>query len=124
MRTITAALALALCLLGCSIFQQPVKLLTYDAFEAVAMWACCELHIQGTLLPDPDVGTVLRSEQDGRLHTIIWPAGYTGLLVGSEVEVLNEKGDLVARTGGTYNCRQLMTPPDVWYGCRPVADSP
>ena len=122
-RRIAATLALALCVLGCSIFQPPVKLLTYTE---LAVWACCDPLIGGQLLPDPDVGTVLRVEEDGRLEPITWPAGYTGRLAGSEVEILNERGEVVARTGQKYVCRQSANTPAFWYGCEelPVGPEP
>ena len=60
------------------------------------------------LVADPVSGTAVIEEyttKDGpqsRVLPIMWPAGYTGRRSGSEVEVLDSRGQVVARTGSTY----------------------
>jgi hypothetical protein len=60
------------------------------------------------LVADPVSGTAVVEEyttKDGpqsRVLPIMWPAGYTGRRSGSEVEVLDRHGQVVARTGSTY----------------------
>jgi hypothetical protein len=41
----------------------------------------------------------LRSEWFGTSHLLIWPYGYTYRVSGNSVEVLNDKGEVAARTG-------------------------
>jgi hypothetical protein len=70
-------------------------------------------------LPDGDSGTVVRVEEESvggdeyrpdegfRPEPVTWPEGYTGRrLLGGEVEVLNEKGEVVVRTGEAVVCVQ------------------
>ena len=95
MRRITAALALALCLLGCN--GLPVALLT----GIEACYAGGEHPVfQGVLVPDPEFGTRI----DGK-GPVMWPVGYTARRAGlfwGEIEVLDEAGDVVATTGRAY----------------------
>jgi hypothetical protein len=130
MRKITATLALALCLLGCAAVvelapsSEPVKLQTYSL---VGVQACCIPCIAGPLVPDEATGTAIRVEAAAgdfggcgvrpdsgmgrspevtRTEPVTWPVGYTGRRVGSVVEILNTKGEVVARTGERYVCQQ------------------
>ena len=139
MRRITTTLALAMCLLGCTNepVGEPVRLLTYG--PVVGVWACCTPHAAGLLLPDEEIGTVLRVEEmshgwgevlgpmlegDPDLIPVSWPPGSTGRWSGSEVVVLDASGGVVARTGGRHTCWQDAT--QHWH-CEPseaTGDSP
>lgn len=113
-----AGVALALCLLGSTgPFGEPVRVLTYG--PVVGVWACCTPHAAGVLLPDKDIGTVLRAGEEShgwgevlypsaelRLIPVSWPPGSTGRWSGSEVVVLSASGTVIARTGGRYTCWQ------------------
>ena len=109
MRRVTTTLALAFLVLGCSTPKvDPVELLT----AASGCYAGGEHAVEGVLRADAEYGTRL----DAR--PIIWPPGFTGVrLVGGEIVVLNQAGDVVATTGKKYGiafayageqARQLM----------------
>ena len=120
MRRAAIALALAAVLAGCAPTGEPVKLMT---LSTIATAACCVPCVAGVLLPDEDIGTVIRVDKAGggfsgcELHPtqgmstepVAWPAGHTGRRVGSEVEVLNGNGEVVATTGQRYECFQEWT---------------
>ena len=118
-RRVTTTLALALCVLGCT---GEVKLLTARGPQGVH--TCCVSIVSGLLLPDEEFGTVIsvdglgqsdgggpnyettemRPVGDGRIVPVTWPEGYTGRQAGSEVQVLNASGEVVATTGRRYFC--------------------
>jgi hypothetical protein len=52
----------------------------------------------GELVTDPDTGTAI-IEGSGRRIAVTWPLGWTGRSSGSEVEILDGSGKVVARTG-------------------------
>jgi hypothetical protein len=55
----------------------------------------------GQLVVDAEFGTALI--EDGREAVpVMWPPGTTGRQAGSEVEVVNKKGEVIARTGNRY----------------------
>ena len=108
-RRVTTTLALALFLIGCGSAAPvgktaapsdmpseapaggPVTLLTgVDSCWAGGAWGS-----EGLLVADPEYGTRF----DGK--PAMWPLGYTGRRVGSEVEVLFD-GQVVATTGRRY----------------------
>ena len=61
-----------------------------------------------TLVVDPTNGTAIiekytvGGQPRSRVLPIMWPTGYTARRSGSEVEVLNASGRVMARTGGRY----------------------
>jgi hypothetical protein len=95
MDRVTATLALALCLLGCSPEGDQVDLLTGD----VGCYAGAQSpSYAGVLVPDPEYGTRI----DGK-GPVMWPSGYTGLrLAGDQVQVSDGSGNVVATTGREY----------------------
>lgn len=139
-RRIATFLALALCLAGCA--GEPVKLLTYSG--STGIHGTDVSVVSGLLLPDEQFGTVIRVEgegravlgimpdglgygdpeeyllpvDDGRTLPVTWYPGYTGRLAGSEVEVLNAKGEVVARTGVRYVCAHHVD--GSWGACEPA----
>ena len=117
LRRVATTLALALSLLGCAPTGEPVKLMT---LTTIGVAGCCVPCVAGVLVPSADIGTVIRVDkagggfsgcelhptQDTHVERVAWPAGYTGRWAGSEVEVLNGKGEVVATTGQRYECSQ------------------
>jgi hypothetical protein len=88
--------------------SEPVQLLTGDAGGAT-QWhengvrSCFLLNIRGELVVDARYGTAIVSSQAGVTPMpVMWPLGFTGRRVGSEVEVLDPTGTSVATTGRTY----------------------
>jgi|SRR5215212_4124815 len=103
MRRFTATFALALLLLlGCDATSTDrVELLTgLDSCYAGAQ----SPNFGGLLISDPEYGTRI----DGR--PVMWPSGYTGRRVGTEVEVVDQSGNLVARTGREYRISPAPVP--------------
>jgi hypothetical protein len=95
-RRVAITLGLALCLVGCGAGSgEPVELLTgltgcYAGGESSS-------GMNGVLVPDPSYGTSFGG------MPVMWPMGFTGRHVGSEVEVLDPKGNVLATTGKTYH---------------------
>jgi len=90
-----ACLAFGFCLAGCGSPPSPgerVELRT----GPVSCYAGGALPFVGTLTADPVYGTTF----DGK--PAVWPVGYTGVRVGSEVAVVDDSGKIVATTGGRY----------------------
>jgi hypothetical protein len=52
----------------------------------------------GDLVTDPAAGVAI-VEKTGARYMVMWPSGYMGQRAGSEVEVLNREGRVIARTG-------------------------
>ena len=112
MRRAAASLALALCLLGCG-----TKVLPWDRVDLLPdtadgyivepdgnMLIGCWLHVEersDELIADSTSGTAIKYG-DGTIVPAKWPPGYTGRWVGSEVEVLDRAGNVVATTGRRY----------------------
>jgi hypothetical protein len=94
-RRVSATLALALCLLGCQ-----SEVLPWDRVQLVTGGdpgtGCGLMPRMGDLTADPAFGTTLGG------GAAVWPSGYTGRRVGSEVEVLDRSGKVVATTGQRY----------------------
>ena len=88
---------------------EPISLLTHDLRGCIDMWA-----VEGLLVADPEHGTAIKQEllnesrSNGRVLTVMWPSGFTGLrLVGGEVAVLDLAGHVVATTGRTYRIEAI-----------------
>ena len=94
MRRVTTALALALCVLACGSKAPPadqVGLVTVSPGGEIGCWL---MPTYGELVADAEFGVALRGGTPA-----VWPLGYTGRRVGSEVEVLDGSQNVVARTG-------------------------
>src|SRR5690349_11554437 len=126
--------AIVLLLLGCarqaaptpapSVTPQPslgeqVPLLTQRHApppEGPGVTVGCYTYYQTALLVvDKTYGTAMADQQappiDGPPQPIVWPFGYTGYRVGSEVAVANESGTVVAITGQRYWITMAGTDP-------------
>jgi hypothetical protein len=104
LRRIATTVALALCLLGCVSKVppgDPVQLLTgampFDADECSR-----DGNVVAMLVFDPKYGTALLDAEAGSSTPVMWPRGFTGRLVGSEVVVVDTDGKLVATTGQAF----------------------
>jgi hypothetical protein len=108
--------ALAVCLIGCG---SPVVLLTGGYAGCFAGMAP---RVTGLLISDAEHGTAIKVERVedtwgrnlpavGTVAPVMWPTGYTGRRAGSELEVLNEAGDVVATTGKRYDLEPQVEPP-------------
>ena len=108
--TIGVALAVALCLVGCGLLPghgDPVQLITG---QALAPNSCFAADVAGLLVVDPTYGTAIVAQAGvGSMvgvtdvpTTVAWRPGFTARRSGSEVEVLNPLGIVVATTGRSY----------------------
>ena len=94
MKRVAATLvAVALVLMGGWWFflRPPEQLLvTADGPCFVGPW-------EGLLVADPRTGTAIVTGD--RVQSLVWVTGYTGRRVGSEIEVIDRQGEVVATTG-------------------------
>jgi hypothetical protein len=116
-RRITASLALALCLLGCGSVVLPwdrVELLTSDGPNL-----CYTSETGGPLIVDRTNGTAIDSGDPTAPVPVMWPRGFSGRWAGSEVEVLDPDGTVVATTGRSYRIGggSAGEDPRVWLAC-------
>jgi hypothetical protein len=95
MRRVTAALALAMCLLGCDLRGARVPLVTVETEPGGGCWL---LHEIVDVVADPTSGTPTIKGSG----TPAWPRGYTAWRAGTEVEVLDSAGKVVLTTGSRY----------------------
>ena len=113
MRRIASKLALALCLLGCgpnAPSEARVALLTGDGpfREEWRYEACYTSGAGGLLTVDPQYGTAISDTHlggpnaPGPVSPVMWWPGYSAWRVGSEVEVRDPAGNVVATTGHEY----------------------
>ena len=111
MRRAAAALALALCLVGCDwmAIGERVELLTGDPLAGGSGEGACYTNwTTGLLVVDAKYGTAIVIEsfpgdpEGGATIPVMWRPGYTGRRSGSEVVVLDPAGSVVATTGNKY----------------------
>jgi hypothetical protein len=96
MKRVASAAAVVLVLVGCWwLFLRPVPLLT-------GIFQCFVNNTGGQLVVDPTNGTAIIETGSTVPVTVGWPSGFTGRRVGSEVEVLDPQGTVVAVTGHNY----------------------
>ena len=94
MRRVTTAVVLALCLYACGSTAPPadqVELVTISPRGEIGCWL---IPTYGELVADPEFGVAFKHGLPA-----VWPIGYTARRVGTEVEVLDSYGKVVARTG-------------------------
>jgi hypothetical protein len=87
---------------GCA--GRPVHLLTgWGALgpPESGIVGCYTYFTVGELVVDAEFGTAI-VEGDGAPVPVMWRPGFTGRQAGSEVEVVNSAGEVVARTGNRY----------------------
>ena len=104
----TIVLALALCLVGCGWLpplSDPVQLITGPPHHN----GCFAADVSGLLVVDPTYGTAIAGNHHPSMVnlgdepvTVAWRPGFTARRSGSEVEVVNPQGFVVATTGRSY----------------------
>jgi len=100
--------ALALCLVGCGWLPphgDPVQLITGPPHHT----GCFAADVSGLLVVDPTYGTAIVANNHPSMVwlsdvpvTVAWRPGFTARRSGSEVEVLDPQGNVVATTGRSY----------------------
>lgn len=78
----------------------PVALRTTETPGYGTQYGCYAAGTGGQLVVDADAGTAVEeTEMSHSRVQVTWPRGYTARHSGSDVEVLNRYGEVVARTG-------------------------
>jgi hypothetical protein len=92
---------------------------------------CFTSSASGPLVADPKYGVAIRdTDTGGDLSPVAWRPGFTGRQVGSEVEVLDPDGKVVAMTGKSYRIRggyvgdDAIWPVAVFWACDLVTPQP
>jgi hypothetical protein len=97
------ALALTFTVVACGgssvNINSPVTIKTLDP---TSQEGCYAMGVAGDLVTDPSAGTAITDDTGGRV-VLTWPNGWTARSSGSEVEVLNRKGQVTYRTGMHVN---------------------
>jgi hypothetical protein len=107
-RGAATALALALVVVGCGfVGGEPVELLTGVVPQYTAGGGCFLGSETGKLIVDSKYGTAFMTGANG-IVPVMWPPGFTGRRVGSEVVVLDPLGNALATTGRTYQIGGLV----------------
>jgi hypothetical protein len=109
MHRITTTLVLALFLLGCGLLSGPVQLVTIEG-PVGALRGCFANPRSGELIVDRTHGTAFKVDEGG-IEPVMWPPGYTGRWVGSEVEVSDAAGNVIATTGRRYSIAPMYEVP-------------
>jgi hypothetical protein len=104
--TLPFLVALVVAFAGCTP-TTPVPLLTGDNPDGdLANGACYTNFASGPLVADPTYGTSIQDFTAGTepapVVPVRWPVGYTARQAGSEIEVVNGVGLVVAKTGNRY----------------------
>ena len=101
MGRIAAALVIAICLSGCSALPADrVQLLT-GVPPAGQGGGCYTYFVVGRLVVDPEYGTAFE-DASGGTTLVMWLPRYSARRAGSEVEVLDPAGNVLATTGRRY----------------------
>ena len=98
MKRLVTTIAVVLCLVGCG--PSAGSLLTGDPLGG----GCYLATGSGRLVVDPSYGTAIIGDGGtvDQLTVVAWRPGYTARRNGSEVEVLDPQGRVVATTGHSY----------------------
>jgi hypothetical protein len=94
---IVKTLLLALTLAACSATPAGASVQLLTGVRPDACYAGGEVGETGPLVVDPQYGASFNG------HPVMWPVGFSARYSGSEVEVLNGSGNVVATTGRTYH---------------------
>jgi hypothetical protein len=112
-KRVAAALALLLCLVGCDVAPAPdgeaVLILTGPPNYRYDHGGCFTNSARGQLFVDPTYGTAIVDEDMIAVTgtrpppvPVAWRPGFTARRLGTEVEVLDPNGRVVAITGRSY----------------------
>ncbi len=100
-----------------------VPLLTGGGLNGHDGVGCYTWQVDGDLVVDPIHGTAVIG--NGARTPVRWPLGYTARRAGSEVEVLDETGAVVVRTGTRVHLGGGGDgDPWAWVACVDPADPP
>ena len=103
--------AIAFGLVGCSVIGEPVGLAVRDDPLPPA---CHTSFTIGLFVPDERMGTAI--VDGGRTIPVRWPEGFTARRLGDVIEVSNQAGTVIARTGNRYKFLGGYDT-DAWRGC-------
>ena len=119
LRSMLFGLAVAAVLLaGCTADQSPtpspesIALLT----EPAPAQACMEALAMGTLVFDPR-STLAIGGPSGERTPVMWPFGYSARLVDGTLELLDNRGQLVAREGDRIEMGGGFGAGNLFYAC-------
>jgi hypothetical protein len=121
---IAIAIAIAMAMAGCTP-AAPVPLLTGDGgpIAHLPKGSCYTNFASGPLHADPDYGTVVQDfsadTEPAPVVPVMWPIGYTARRSGTEIEVLDGAGRVVAKTGHRYQIEggYVDTKPPAFLAC-------
>lgn len=77
---------------------------------------CPANFVDGEVVFDATAGSAIIDHAGVRMP-IRWPHGYTGRRQGAEVEILDEQGRVVARTGTPVRLGGGEAVPGTWFAC-------
>ena len=111
-------LALAIVVAACG-FDRPVPPYSQNStgiLEAPSGAVGCPLDsIEGDLLRDFSTGTAI--SVNGERRAIVWPSGFRARPAGTETEILDPSGVVVARTGTHVRLEGGMASGGWWVAC-------
>ena len=84
---------------------------------------CHTFATTGTLVPDGEAGTAIVEDGTTRTLPVRWPEGFSGRRVGTVIEVLDDAGNVIAKTGERYEFVGGYGE-DGWRGCHQVIPRP
>jgi hypothetical protein len=76
---------------------------------------CPAAVVEGQLIPDSSAGSAIMLGD--LVWRIRWPVGYSGRRAGDEVEILDQTGQVVARTGTHVRLGGGEIEPGIWLAC-------
>ena len=76
---------------------------------------CPAAVIEGELIPDASAGSAIMAGD--LVRAIRWPVGYSGRRAAGEVEILDQAGRVVARTGTRVRLSGGEIEPGIWLAC-------
>jgi hypothetical protein len=90
-----ALLAVALVIFG-GVIRMPIRTDGTSQQSGVIV-GCYTFGVEGTLVNDPQAGIVIDAQNTR--SPVVWPSGWGGRRVGSDIEIVDSRGNWVVRTG-------------------------
>ena len=120
-------LATAFTVVGCSFAPEPepaAALIPVSTQPPPAGFAACmDALASGELVADARWGVAL-GQIDGPTIQVMWPAGYSARQVAGRIELLDERGSLVARVGDAVTIGGGFGAGNAWWACGPPNRGP
>lgn len=121
-RARASAVAILIAISGCGPFSSEVDPAASAGAETVILLTgqleplgCPAALIEGQLIQDASAGSaVMVGSTSMRIR---WPVGYSGRRAAGEVEILDQQGRVVARTGTRIRLGGGEMEPGVWLAC-------